>query len=142
MNGMMDMRLSRLWIALLISGLGFGSAYGDPVSAGRKAWFQWNCNGCHGNRAGGGMGPNIVGTELHDVVDAVLNCNALERGMRTFSSHPAFDCAGAGVAVPSGLAPVPTPPGAPTATDLSNIAQYLAAIENGTDPRWVDWWNH
>jgi mono/diheme cytochrome c family protein len=35
----------------------------DAVGEGRRAYLEFNCSGCHGNQAGGGMGPGIQRAE-------------------------------------------------------------------------------
>lgn len=87
-----------------------------PVGEGRRAWLKFNCYGCHGNNAAGGMGPNIQHAEAGDVASAVLQGDAVEGGMRSFK----------------GLA---------SGTDAKNIAAYLATIGTKAEPTWLDWWN-
>jgi mono/diheme cytochrome c family protein len=92
-----------------------GFATLDPVNEGRRAWLKYNCYGCHGNNAAGGMGPNIQGAEAGDVGEA-MNGDATEGGMRSFS-------------------------GIATSTDAANIAAYLQSIGTPQEPTWLDWWN-
>lgn len=35
------------------------SATGGAAAEGRELFVQYNCSGCHGGRAGGGMGPSL-----------------------------------------------------------------------------------
>jgi cytochrome c oxidase cbb3-type subunit 3 len=52
-----------------------------PV-AGRKLFVSFNCSGCHGGRAGGGMGPSlrdedwIYGSEPADIFDSIAEGRA------------------------------------------------------------------
>lgn len=87
-----------------------------PVGEGRRAWLKFNCYGCHGNNAAGGMGPNVQHAEAGDVAQVVLRGDGVEAGMRSF----------AGIA---------------TATDANNIAAYLRTIGTPAEPTWLDWWN-
>ncbi len=56
-----------------------GPYTGDPVATyeGRKLFVQYNCAGCHGGHAGGGMGPSlrdqdwIYGGDDEDVFDSI-----------------------------------------------------------------------
>ena len=56
-----------------------GPYTGDPVGTyeGRKLFVQFNCAGCHGGHAGGGMGPSlrdqdwIYGSSDADVFDSI-----------------------------------------------------------------------
>jgi cytochrome c oxidase cbb3-type subunit 3 len=47
------------------------------IQAGRKYFIAFNCSGCHGGRAGGGMGPSlrddvwIYGGEPEDIFDSI-----------------------------------------------------------------------
>jgi mono/diheme cytochrome c family protein len=88
----------------------------DSIGEGRRAFLEFNCAGCHGNSAGGGMGPNIVGAEQGDVQESVLQGDAKEGGMPSFK-------------------------GCATTTDVKNIAAYLRAIGTQNEPTWLDWWN-
>jgi len=88
----------------------------DSVGEGRRAWLEFNCAGCHGNTAGGGMGPNIVGAESGDIQEAVLQGDAREGGMPSFK-------------------------GCATTTDVKNIGAYLHSIGKQNEPTWLDWWN-
>jgi len=83
---------------------------------GRRAFLEFNCSGCHGNSAGGGMGPKIVGAEQGDIQEAVLKGDAKEGGMPSFK-------------------------GCVTKTDVKNIASYLGSIGTKNEPTWLDWWN-
>lgn len=86
------------------------------VNAGRAAWLRLGCYGCHGDNAGGGMGPNVRGKEAGDVTEA-MSGDAREGGMRSY------------VGVKQVL---PTDPG--------DIAAYLATIGKSNEPKWHNWW--
>src|SRR6185312_17282386 len=73
------------------------------IGEGRRAYLEFNCAGCHGNSAGGGMGPGIKGAEQGDVQDAVLHGDAKEGGMPSFK-------------------------GCATTMDVKNITAYLRSI--------------
>ena len=88
----------------------------DAVGEGRRAYLEFNCAGCHGDSAGGAMGPGIQHSEQGDVQEAVLRGDAKEGGMPSFK-------------------------GCVTNTDVKNIAAYLRTIGTGNEPHWLDWWN-
>ncbi|HVU19284.1 MAG TPA: c-type cytochrome [Rhizomicrobium sp.] len=88
----------------------------DSVGEGRRVYLEFNCAGCHGNQAGGGMGPSIKGAEQGDIQEAVLNGDAREGGMPSFK-------------------------GCATKTDANNIGAYLKSIGKQNEPVWLDWWN-
>jgi cytochrome c oxidase cbb3-type subunit III len=52
------------------------------VVAGRKLFVSFNCSGCHGGRAGGGMGPSLrdedwmYGSEPADIFDSIAKGRA------------------------------------------------------------------
>ncbi|MBY6243222.1 c-type cytochrome [Methylosinus sp. Sm6] len=112
----------RLKLVLAVSALTLASL--SPMSAwagpqeGRKAWMKLNCNGCHGDNGGGGMGPNVRHQEVGDIREA-MNGDKREGGMRSYK----------------GLALVGP-------TDAADIAAYLATIGTSKEPKWVDWWRH
>jgi mono/diheme cytochrome c family protein len=111
------MRLPRLLLAgfVIAATLAPAASFAD-AQQGRKAWMKYNCYGCHGNNAAGGMGPNIQHQGGGDVSEA-MNGDAKEGGMRSY----------AGIA---------------TATDATNISTYLGTIGTPNEPKWLDWWNH
>ena len=80
---------------------------------GRRLWLKLNCYGCHGDRAGGGMGPRVVGAELGDVSEAVLQ--GQEGGMLSYRNYV-------------------------SSLDLNNLALYLRSIGTATEPKFKDWW--
>jgi mono/diheme cytochrome c family protein len=117
----MQLRKSVLACAWLVAAAQTASAHPPiirgnlgAVGEGRRMFLQFNCSGCHGNAAAGGMGPNIMGAEGGDV-SAAINGDALEGGMRSFK-------------------------GWATAKDASNIAAYLQSIGTSKEPKWLDWW--
>ncbi len=87
-----------------------------PVGDGRRAWLEYNCYGCHGNNAAGGMGPNIQHADGGDVSEA-MNGDAKEGGMRSFKGIAARKAA-------------------------KNITAYLKSIGTKNEPTWLDWWNN
>jgi cytochrome c oxidase cbb3-type subunit 3 len=60
------------------------------VQAGRKLFVSFNCSGCHGGHAGGGMGPSlrdedwIYGSEPADIYDSISEGRA--HGMPAWGS--------------------------------------------------------
>ncbi|MFO1321479.1 MAG: c-type cytochrome [Burkholderiales bacterium] len=80
---------------------------------GRRAYLKYNCYGCHGMNATGGMGPNIVHEDAGDVSEAVRRGEG--EGM------PAY-----GTLV--------------TTTEINNIAAYLRSIGTAREPKFNDWW--
>jgi len=56
----------------------------DPNAAtvGRRLFVQYNCSGCHGGRAGGGMGPSLRDTDwlYGSSPDRIFNSIAQGRG--------------------------------------------------------------
>jgi len=95
-------------------------AHADAVAAGRRLWLKYNCYGCHGINAGGGMGPNVRGKGPGDVASAI-NGDEREGGMRSFRD-------------------VVSP--ADRGSMAWNISAYLATIGTANEPIWVDWWLH
>lgn len=88
----------------------------NAIGEGRRVYLEFNCAGCHGNSAGGGMGPHIAGAEKGDIQEAVLKGDAREGGMPSFK-------------------------GCATTTDVTNLAAYLRTIGTKNEPTWLDWWN-
>jgi cytochrome c551 len=85
----------------------------SPAGEGRRAYLKYNCSGCHGAGATGGMGPNIVHTEAGDVSEAVLEGE--DEGMPSYR-------------------------GIVTTTEINNIAAYLRSIGTPSEPKFNDWW--
>jgi cytochrome c551 len=84
-----------------------------PAGEGRRVYLRYNCYGCHGMRAGGGMGPNIVRAESGDLREAVMEGE--DGGMPSFRALL-------------------------TSTDISNLSAYLSSIGTPNEPRFDDWW--
>jgi cytochrome c551 len=84
----------------------------SPAGEGRRAWLKYNCYGCHGMRAEGGMGPNIQ-HDAGDVSEAVREGE--EGGMPSYSSIL-------------------------TTTEISNLSAYLRSIGTTSEPKFNDWW--
>ncbi len=79
---------------------------------GRRAYLKYNCYGCHGMGATGGMGPNIV-HESDEVSEAVWE--GKEGGMPSYRRII-------------------------TTTEIANIAAYLRSIGTPSEPKFNDWW--
>jgi cytochrome c551 len=84
-----------------------------PAGEGRRVYLQYNCYGCHGMRAGGGMGPNIAHAEAGDLREVVMEGG--EGGMPSYRSIA-------------------------TATDITNLIAYLSSIGTPNEPTFNDWW--
>jgi mono/diheme cytochrome c family protein len=106
------MRTWLSFVGLACSLLAMSAQALDPAGEGRRAYLKYNCSGCHGNRAGGGMGPSIVG-EAGEVGEAVLDGE--DGGMRSYR-------------------------GIVTSTDLTNLKAYLQSIGRSNEPKFNDWW--
>jgi len=116
-SGGMDMRKgSRQFVAmaclLALAGLAQAQSLGG-AGEGRRLWLKLNCSGCHGDRAAGGMGPNVAHAEAGDLSEAVLQGE--EGGMRSYRTYV-------------------------TKTDLTNLALYLRSIGTVSEPKFRDWW--
>ena len=85
----------------------------SPAGEGRRAYLKFNCYGCHGMRAGGGMGPNIVRADRDDVSEAVRE--GKDEGMPSYRRIL-------------------------TTTDINNLAAYLRSIGRANQPKFNDWW--
>jgi cytochrome c551 len=112
------MRLSHLIIASCLAAplMAPTGASAASVTGGRVAWLRLNCNGCHGDNAGGGMGPNIRGKESHDIYTAMTG-DKRSGGMRSYVGVKEF-----------------------LPTDPDDIAAYLATIGKLNEPKWHTWW--
>lgn len=85
----------------------------SPAGEGRRVFLQYNCYSCHGMRAGGGMGPNIVHAEAGDLREVVMEGG--EGGMPSYRNIA-------------------------TATDITNLIAYLSSIGTPNEPMFNDWW--
>jgi len=86
----------------------------SPAGEGRRVYLRENCYGCHGGRAGGGMGPNFRDNRPlpADVVSAVQT--GVSTGM---PSYPAL-----------------------TTVDIQNLTAYFQSLRTTSEPTWVRWW--
>jgi mono/diheme cytochrome c family protein len=84
-----------------------------PAGEGRRLYLALNCYGCHGMFAAGGMGPNIIGKERHDVSEAVLQ--GKDEGMPSYRDQV-------------------------DQTDITNLTAYLRSIGTANEPVFMDWW--
>ena len=91
-----------------------GAATLNAAGEGRRDFLKWNCYGCHGLGAAGGMGPDIRQAEGGDIAEAVMQGE--DGGMPSFAKYA-------------------------TSTDVKNITAYLNSIGTASEPKWVDWWN-
>lgn len=101
------------WSLVALSGAAL-SADLNPAGEGRRLWLKLNCSGCHGDRAAGGMGPNVQHAEGGDVHDVVQEGG--DKGMPPYRS--------------SNL----------SATDITNLSAYLRSIGTAGEPKFRDWW--
>jgi len=85
----------------------------SAAGEGRRAFLQYNCYGCHGMYAGGGMGPSIVHAEKGDISEAVHQGES--GGMPSFGRKL-------------------------SSRDVSNLAAYLRSIGTPSEPKFMDWW--
>ena len=86
---------------------------GSPVE-GRRVFLANNCYGCHGGRAGGGMGPNFrdAKPDQSDVEDAVRD--GRPGGMPSFRNL--------------------------NSTDIANLAAYFRSLRTPAEPTFTHWW--
>jgi mono/diheme cytochrome c family protein len=82
-----------------------------PAQEGRRVYLRENCYGCHGGRAGGGMGPNLRG-EAEDVSEAVHQGE--EEGM------PAYPKV--------------------SNVDIQYLQAYFRSIRTSGEPTFTHWW--
>jgi mono/diheme cytochrome c family protein len=85
----------------------------NAAGEGRREYLKLNCYSCHGMRAQGGMGPNIVHAESGDVNEAVMQGE--EGGMISFSHYA-------------------------TKVDTKHLTAYLKSIGTPGEPTFNDWW--
>jgi mono/diheme cytochrome c family protein len=82
-----------------------------PAQEGRRVYLRENCYGCHGGRAGGGMGPNLR-SEADDVSEAVRQGE--EGGM---PAYPKI-----------------------TSLEIQNLQAYFRSIRTTAEPTFTHWW--
>jgi len=85
----------------------------SPAGEGRRVYLSQNCYGCHGGRAGGGMGPNF-----RDNVPAPADVTAAVLGLS------------------GGMPPYP----GLTSTDISNLSAYFQSLRTAGEPTFTRWW--
>jgi cytochrome c551 len=85
----------------------------NAAGEGRRTYLKFNCYGCHGMSAAGGMGPKIIGKERGDVAEAMAK--GLEGGMPSYRLIA-------------------------TELDATNLAAYLRSIGTRDEPVFNDWW--
>ena len=86
----------------------------SPAEEGRRVFLRENCYGCHGGRAGGGMGPNFRG----DRPDAGDVSEAVRQGEG--SGMPAFPNL--------------------TSQDIQNLGAYFQSLRTTAEPTFTHWW--
>jgi mono/diheme cytochrome c family protein len=86
----------------------------DPAGEGGESYLSNNCYGCHGGRAGGGMGPNFrrERPESGDLGEAVRQGE--EGGMPAYRNL--------------------------TATDITNLSGYFKTLGTTAEPTFTRWW--
>jgi mono/diheme cytochrome c family protein len=82
-----------------------------PAQEGRRVYLRENCYGCHGGRAGGGMGPNLR-SEADDVREAVHQGE--EGGMPAYPRMSSLD--------------------------IQNLQAYFRSIRTSAEPTFTHWW--
>jgi mono/diheme cytochrome c family protein len=82
-----------------------------PAQEGRRVYLRENCYGCHGGRAGGGMGPNLRG-EADDVSEAVRQGE--EGGMPAYPNLSSLD--------------------------IQRLEAYFRSIRTPAEPTFTHWW--
>jgi len=80
---------------------------------GRRQFLKLNCYSCHGNFAGGGIGPGLAGVSRGEVAFNVLNGN--DGGMPSFAGYV-------------------------DDTDIDNLTNYFAGVGTGNEWVFMDWW--
>jgi len=86
----------------------------NPAGEGRRVYLSHNCYGCHGGRAGGGMGPSFrrEAPEYGDLSEAVLEGE--DRGMPAYRNV--------------------------SATDITNLSAYFKTLGTSSEPTFTRWW--
>ena len=82
-----------------------------PEGEGRRVFLRENCYGCHGGRAGGGMGPNLRDGRREPVEEYIHE--GFEYGM------PGFD-------LPE--------------IDVRNLEAYFRSLRTPREPVFTHWW--
>jgi cytochrome c551 len=87
---------------------------GGSAMEGRRVFLANNCYGCHGGRAGGGMGPNFRDDRptADDVENAVEN--GLPGGMPRFENLKD--------------------------QDIRNLVAYIKSLRTPAEPTFTHWW--
>lgn len=85
----------------------------SPAGEGRRTYLKYNCYGCHGMGAAGGMGPNIIHAEQGDLNEVIQQGG--EGGMPSFKAYL-------------------------NSTDVNNLSAYLNSIGSKSEPKFKDWW--
>jgi cytochrome c551 len=85
-----------------------------PAEEGRRVYLSENCYGCHGGRAGGGMGPNFRGErpDSGDIGEAVRQGKG--RGMPPYPNL--------------------------TSIDINNLSAYFRSLRTPGEPTFTHWW--
>jgi cytochrome c551 len=83
----------------------------DAAGEGRRVFLRENCYGCHGGRAGGGMGPNLR-REAEDVGEAVRQGRG--NGMPAYPNL--------------------------TSQDIQNLSAYFHTLRSNAEPTFTHWW--
>jgi cytochrome c551 len=86
----------------------------NPAGEGRRVFLRENCYGCHGGRAGGGMGPNFR--------DDRPNSDDVEQAVREGKE--------------GGMPPFPQL----TELDIQNLEAYFKSLRSGAEPTFTHWW--
>jgi mono/diheme cytochrome c family protein len=86
----------------------------SPAGEGRRVYLRENCYGCHGGRAGGGMGPNFRNDrpDAGDIREAVLQGE--EGGMPAYPNMSALD--------------------------IQNLGAYFRSLRTSAEPTFTHWW--
>jgi mono/diheme cytochrome c family protein len=82
-----------------------------PAQEGRRVYLRENCYGCHGGRAGGGMGPNLR-SGADDVAEAVHRGES--EGM---PAYPKI-----------------------TSQEIVQLQAYFKSIRTPAEPTFTHWW--
>jgi cytochrome c551 len=85
-----------------------------PAEEGRRVYLRENCYGCHGGRAGGGMGPQFRSDrpDAGDVGEVVRKGDG--------GGMPAYPHL--------------------TAQDISNLSAYFRTLRTKAEPTFTHWW--